>query len=305
MYQNIPTYRKTTICDIVLGTAGLGGIWGTVDIQESISVIEEAVRRGIQRLDTAPAYGDAEYAIGKACANNPKKRPFISTKVGKLAAKKPDGDTNDYSVATMKESISKSMELLKCNQLDLLFLHEPEKVPVAQITEVIAFLKQLKTDGKAKTLGLGGIIPQIYHQYLSQSIFSVSMGFNRLDLTNLDAMQDDIPLFKQYSMTIYQGSPLHMGLLGSRFAQYSKTKPDWISNQEIVNARNAEFLAKKHHMALSTMAHRFLFSISEIDFVVLGPKNMTQLEKSLSDYESGPLEVSIFNKIITSFHGLN
>ncbi|MGY0036414.1 aldo/keto reductase [Pedobacter sp. NJ-S-72] len=52
--------------NLVLGTAGLGGVWGKVDAYESISTIVHAIEQGILAIDTAPAYGDAEFFLGEA-----------------------------------------------------------------------------------------------------------------------------------------------------------------------------------------------------------------------------------------------
>lgn len=50
----------------VLGTAGLGGIWGKIDNEESIKAILIALKSGITCIDSAPAYGDAESFVDAA-----------------------------------------------------------------------------------------------------------------------------------------------------------------------------------------------------------------------------------------------
>ncbi len=56
---------------LILGTAGLGGLpYGrnrrVVTFDEAVGVLERAYHKGIRSFDTAPAYGFAEKAIGKA-----------------------------------------------------------------------------------------------------------------------------------------------------------------------------------------------------------------------------------------------
>lgn len=49
---------------VVLGTAGLAGIWGDVDKRESVDAILFALESGITHFDSAPAYSDAESILG-------------------------------------------------------------------------------------------------------------------------------------------------------------------------------------------------------------------------------------------------
>ena len=68
----------------ILGTAGLGGIWGVIDQEESVRTILLALENGIEALDTAPAYADAEEIVGTALGKWRGNLPAISTKVGRL-----------------------------------------------------------------------------------------------------------------------------------------------------------------------------------------------------------------------------
>lgn len=45
---------------LVLGTAGLAGLWGKIDEDESVKTILYALEQGITHFDAAPAYADAE-----------------------------------------------------------------------------------------------------------------------------------------------------------------------------------------------------------------------------------------------------
>ena len=105
----------------------------------------------------------------------------------------------------MKESIAQSMERLMCNKIDLLFLHEPEKVPKHQIEEVVGFLAQLKKNGKVSYLGFGGTPPKSFWSYLKKGIFNVVMGYNNLDACCFDGLYEDIPFYKENTIvcTLY------------------------------------------------------------------------------------------------------
>jgi len=296
--KNKPTYTGTPRKNLVLGTAGLGGAWKPIDPEESVATILYAIQNGIHRIDTAPAYDMAEEIVGKAIRKLNRKKTFISTKVGKLKGKASDAKLNDYRLDVMKDSIAQSMERLMCNKIDLLFLHEPEKVPVHQIEEVVLFLEQLKRNNKVSYLGFGGIPPKSYWPYMKKGLFDVVMGYNNLDACCFDGLHEDIPFYKKNNINIYQASLLHMGLLGNRYEKYIRNPPEWISKNAVENAILLKDLAKRSEIYLPTLAHRFALSVKEIDWIVLGPRNMEQLKKSIEDVAKGPLDRSCFRGLI-------
>ncbi len=293
-----PGYRQGDLLpQFVLGTAGLGGAWGNIDRQESIESILFALEYGIKRLDTAPAYADAEEIVGEALKSWSGSQPFISTKVGKLKGSAQSENLNNYEISVMLKSVENSRKALDRSRLDLVFLHEPEKVPPAKVAEVLDFMQMLKQKGLTTQIGLGGNVPHTYHQAIKDKIFDVVMSFNNLNVCCIDGMAHDIPFFRAHDVQTYQGSALHMGLLGNRFESYTRERPSWLTKQAVANAKGNRTLADRSGMSLSSLAHRYLLSSTEVDFLVIGPRNMAQLKLTLKDMEGGKIAASLFDQI--------
>ena len=74
------------ISRVGLGTWAIGGwMWGGTSDAESIATIRAAVERGVNLIDTAPAYGfgRSEESVGRAIAESRlRSRVVIATKVG-------------------------------------------------------------------------------------------------------------------------------------------------------------------------------------------------------------------------------
>ena len=286
----------TSLNKIVLGTASLGGVWGKIDSGESIDTILLALESGIRRLDTAPAYNQCENIVRKALEHWKGPRPFISTKVGRLFSKSANDAILDFRPHVMYQSLLRSIE--KLDAIDLLFLHEPEKVPEKNIPEVVDFLVQQKYDRTVKYIGLGGYVPKSYHPFIKKGVFDYVMSYNNVNACSVSGLEEDIPFFKKHDLTTYQGSILHMGLLGRRFDTYLESPPDWIQSKVLQNATLAKQTANQLGMPLSTFAHRFALSIKGIDYLVLGARNKTQLQSSLGDYKQGPLDQEAVTELI-------
>ena len=283
---------------LVLGTAGLGGAWGKVDPATSVRALLYALEHGVTRLDTAPAYVDAELYVGQALRAWSGNRPFVSTKVGKLRSEAAWISRHDFSPASLRQSVEQSLRTLGVEAVDMLFLHEPTEIAAEQADEVIDTLLRLREQGLTSALGLGGNLNAEWLRRIEAGNFAVAMGFNRLNAISSEALMQEIPLVRQMNTAFHAASPLHMGLLGERLGAFAQQLPPWISAEKLRRAQRLKALADGRGMALPTLAHRFLFSVAEADRVVLGASDLSQVQASLHDWQEGGLPPELFQEIV-------
>ena len=105
--KEIPRRRlgRTNMMVTVIGTGGAG-------ITDA-SILNRAIDRGVNYIDTAPAYGDSETIHGEVVKSR-RNEIFLATKWYPLA---------DWSVERCMESLDKSLKALKTDHVDLLQLH--------------------------------------------------------------------------------------------------------------------------------------------------------------------------------------
>src|SRR5438309_6234710 len=86
MEYTVISGTKMRVSRIAQGTWAIGGwMWGGTDERESIRTIHAALDKGINVIDTAPAYGfgRSEEIVGKAvAAYGHRDKVIIATKVG-------------------------------------------------------------------------------------------------------------------------------------------------------------------------------------------------------------------------------
>ncbi len=293
--------NKRVFDRVTLGTAGLGGAWYPVDLENSVDTVCYALEQGITNLDMAPAYMDAELVVGKALRQWEGEAPFLSTKVGKRRGRADQQGLSDYRIDSIKSSVNISLERLGVDKIDLLFLHEPEEVPVGTLPTVMDTLLLLKDQGLVKKIGFGGKPPLQFNPYIEKGYFDVVMDFNGYNLVEQKALKDDFPFYRRNKLEIYEGSPLMMGLLGSRLDTYTEKIPTWLPLKTLERAIKLRTLASKFKMSLPSMAHRYLMLDYNIDRMVIGPDNLEQLKATLTDLKMGPLDKQLtmeINKII-------
>jgi len=282
---------------LVLGLAGLGGAWKPVDTGESVATVLHALEHGIDAFDPAPAYGDAEKVLARALAQWRGPRPVISTKVGRLPARDAHEFGFDHSSSGLRASLERSLEILGLPCVDLLYLHEPEFVEPAERPRVVAALRQLQADGLARKLGLAGGFGDQWDGLLETGAFDVVMLFRRLDPVIFDGLAEDLPRLRRAGALVYGASPLHMGLLGSRFDEFLRDRPDWVWAPQVQRAIRLKDLAEINGLTLRELAHRFMFSLGEIDRIVIGASNLAELKTALADSGAGPLPREIFDEV--------
>ncbi|OHX66615.1 aldo/keto reductase [Flammeovirga pacifica] len=284
---------------MVLGTSGLGGVWGPVDETESVDLILYALENNILSLDTAPSYNRAEEFVGKALKQWKGEKPFISTKIGRLFAEKADEFHLDYSRDAMLRSIETSLERLGVDAVDILFLHEPHMLPYDKKDDIIETLSLIKSKGYAKKIGVGGNPVPEFYPFFESGLFEVVSGFMKMDACNMSAFDTDIPYFQKNDIRYYAASALHMGLLGSRFDRLCDERPnnEWISNRDVDTAIKVKAIADENNIDLAGMSLRYLMSTIEADRIVIGARKTEQIKTTVDYWKQGGLTETVHNKI--------
>lgn len=285
---------------LAFGLAGLGGAWGPVDQGQARETLRQAAEFGIGVFDVAPLYGTAEKLLGEVLGKWRGPRLVVSTKVGRLAPLNGGEGAYDYSPAGLRATLERSLETLGLRQVDLLFLHEPFCVPPVDRPRVVETLRQLQADGLTRRLGLAGGEGAGWDGYIESGCFDVVMLFRRLDAAILDGLAADVPRVQRAGLATYGASPLHMGLLGGRYEEFVRERPQWVWASQIERAIRLHALAERYGMSLSTLAHRFLFSVAEIDRVVIGARSPSELAGALADFAAGPLSAVLFEAVCTT-----
>jgi aryl-alcohol dehydrogenase-like predicted oxidoreductase len=109
---------------------------------------------GINFIDTAPAYGLSEERIGKFLAQ--RQAEFVlSTKVGETFE---DGRSEfDFSGEAVRRSVQRSLERLKTDRLDVVFVHsDGDDLRILRETDCLPTLVELKSAGAIQAVGFSG-----------------------------------------------------------------------------------------------------------------------------------------------------
>jgi len=115
-------------------------------------LFESALMRGVNLIDTAPAYGESERKLGVFVENH-RDEIVLCTKAGENYV---DGrSVYDFSAAAIVASVEASLRRLKTDRIDILLLHSDGRdVEILTQTDALEALSELKRSGKIRALGI-------------------------------------------------------------------------------------------------------------------------------------------------------
>ncbi|MEY2398501.1 MAG: hypothetical protein QOJ00_1675 [Actinomycetota bacterium] len=228
------------ITRVGLGAWAIGGGewqggWGPQDDNDSIAAIHHAVDRGVNWIDTAPAYGlgRAEEVVGRAVAELPEAdRPFVFTKCGLVWVEGERTVSNSLAPESIRAECEASLRRLRVEAIDLLQAHWPtwDDTP---IEESWATMAALVDEGKVRHIGLSNFT--VDDLAACEAIRHVDTFQPQVNLLVREACAETLPWCAENGTGVIAYSPMRSGLLTGTFtAERAATLPDddWRASDE-------------------------------------------------------------------------
>ncbi len=187
---------------------------------ESIRLIDYALDKGVNLIDTAPIYGHAysETIVGEAIRH--KRQSFIvATKVGLEKCEREDGS---FGVAPyplcpdrIRDSIEDSLQALKIDVIDILQLHSFD--PTIDPDYLIEALDRLREEGKIRAWGCSNHSPDELASMLmanGSSPCSCQAHFNFIERRAGNSLA---PICSEYGVGMIVNRALARGILSGRY----------------------------------------------------------------------------------------
>ena len=283
------------ISRVGLGSWGLGEplqairYGGEQPEDRTTATILEAVKVGINWIDTAPVYGlgTSEERIARALARLPEaERPFVFTKCG--ISMRPEDRGNWFgSAERIREDVESSLQRLHVERLDLVVMHQQpvDGTPVEVYWET---LLGLRNEGKVREVGLSNHSAEMLDRAsaispvpLLQTAFS---AVNRLDGA------DVLPWCHEHGTAVVLWGALHSGLLGGAFDEggvgrladddWRRTDPEFTerlpANLLVVGALRE--VARRHGVSVAAAAIAWTLSWPGVTGAIAGARSPEHVE---------------------------
>jgi aryl-alcohol dehydrogenase-like predicted oxidoreductase len=193
--------------------------WGAQDDAESIAAIERAVDRGINWVDTAPAYGlgHSEEVVGRALKQLGSRRPLVFTKCSLVWEDGQREVHHSLEAASIRREVENSLRRLGVDAIDLMQIHWPRfsNQPTAgRLEEGWAELASLKKAGKLRHIGVSNFkTDDIDH---AASVAPVETLQPPYSILRRAIEMETLPYCRARQIGVIVYSPMQAGLLSGK-----------------------------------------------------------------------------------------
>src|SRR6266581_1607253 len=281
--------QVTPIC---IGTAPLGSMPETFDYE----VPEERALATIRAffvgthnnksgpynfLDTAASYGDgeSERRIGIVL------HELGGLPPGFVLATKADRDlqTGVFTGAQMQRSVERSLRLLGLEQLQLVYLHDPEHISFAEAMQPggpVEALQRCKEEGLIVHLGVAGGPIELMIRFVETGLFEAAISHNRFTLLNREA-EPFWDVCARRGVAAVNAAPYGSGLLAKGPGAYPRYMYSQASPELFRRARQMEETCKRYGLPLAAAALQFSLRDVRVTATIVGITRPERLAETL------------------------
>ncbi|WP_020006403.1 aldo/keto reductase [Salinicoccus albus] len=289
---------------IGLGTGPLGSMFRDVSEEEARATIESAWDQGIRYFDTSPFYGFglSEIRLGEALSKYNRDDYVISTKVGRYIldeeeeksglfenARKNQAIT-DYTEDATLRSVEQSLERLKTDRLDIVFVHDissdfhgDEWISKFDEARKGAFraLTRLRDEGVISSWGVGVNTTEPIELAMELNDANPDLSLSATQYTLLQherALERMMPAAQEKDVGIVVGGAYSSGaLLGGDYFNYEKASPEIKAKVE-----QLEEIAKRYDVNLKAAALQFSAAHPATKAVITGSSRPDRIKEDLA-----------------------
>ncbi|KAL9042254.1 MAG: hypothetical protein Q9214_003836 [Letrouitia sp. 1 TL-2023] len=264
-------------------------------------------KRGHNEIDTARAYIGGKQEAFTAEAHW-KERGLT------LATKCYPHEPGTHKPAKLRESLTKSLEELKTDCVDIFYLHAADRsVPFA---ETLQEVNKMHKEGKFVQLGLSNYtafeVAEIVMTCQANGWVRPTIYQGMYNAITRSLEQELIPACQRYGLDVVVYNPLAGGLFSGKVksgeipkeGRYSENAPRmgnmyrkrYFKDATFDALRIIEPVAEKYGLTMLEIALRWLVHYSALrienggrDGVIIGVSSYEQLEGNLKEFEKGPL----------------
>ncbi len=298
------------------GTAPLGNMFRAIPESEAQATVDAAWHDGIRFFDTAPFYGAglAEARLGEALAGRDRASYVLATKVGRLILDEVEdvnardlgekGEVfkhgranrivNDYSESATLRSIEDSLQRLKTNRLDIVWVHDiaqdfygDDWLSVFETARKGAFkaLDRLRDEGVIGAWGLGvnrvePIELLLDLQEPRPDGFLLAGRYTLLD--HAKALQRVMPQVAAKGLGIVVGGPYSSGaLVGGPNFEYAPA-----TTAILTKVKDIKTIADRHSVTMKAAGLQFALSHPAVVGVIPGASRPNRIAEDRAALES-------------------
>ena len=254
---------------------------GEVGDEQAEQVLHAVLDAGINFIDTAPDYDRSEERIGKYISHR-RDEFFLATKCG--CNIDSSGESREpghlWTANRLRRNIDQSLSRMKTDHVDVLQMHNPSVVEVAQggLQEV---LEEIKQAGKARFIGVSSTAPDLLTFSKTRAFDMFQVPYSALDRTHEQMIQQ---------AAVYGAGVVIRGGIaqGRRGSEECWAKWDRAQLDEVTEGMN------RYEFVL-----RFTLTHPACHTTIVGTTDLDHLKENVDAAKAGPLPADVYSRAKT------
>lgn len=301
------TGLKVSVAALGAGGSSRLGLRAGATTTEAADLVRAAIDKGINLIDTAPAYG-TEGVVGQAIRNR-RDTLVLSTKVKATTPGSSYEGADFVKPGDITASVEESLGRLGTDYIDIIQLHgvRPHHYDFS-LNDLLPELLQIQNAGKVRFLGITEAFGQdtdrkVMQRAIADGVWDVIMlGHN---FVNPSAMQALLP----------RAAERNLGVMAMYAVRGALARKDWLAKLIETLIATGEIdpkaidmsdpvgflLGPETSVTLSEAAYRFCRHSPGVNVVLTGTGNRGHLEDNISAINGEPLPALVLHKLSSIF----
>jgi aryl-alcohol dehydrogenase-like predicted oxidoreductase len=311
-------WTDLNLTTIGLGTWAIGGGdwtwgWGPQDDEESVAAIILASEKGINWIDTAPAYGlgHSEEIVGKALKKLPR-RSIVATKCG-IEWDNNRKSTHELKGESIRREVEASLKRLGVDVIDLYQIHWPE--PDSELEPAWQQIANMVKEGKVRYAGVCNCsIEQMKRIQPIHPVASLQPPYSMIERGAEDSGLLDY--CREHNIGVVAYSPMQKGLLTGKFNKqrvqelpaedHRRNDPNFQEPRLTANldlVKKLTILAKMHGKTPAQIAIAWVLRRPELTAAIVGARRPSQVEETVlaGDLELSPEDINAIDGLLVKY----
>jgi len=287
---------KVSISRVGLGGGPLGNLYRVVPEKQALATVEEALRLGLDHIDTAPLYGagTSEERIGAALERHERREYTLSTKVGRVLVptREPAPDSSywagrpkfavvfDFSEDGIRRSLEGSKKRLRTDRFDLLFLHDCDEYMEDALRHSYPLLLKMKEKNEVAAIGAGLNSYETALKLARRRRFDCFLLAGRYTLLEQGALDEFLPFCHDSKIGVIIGGAFNSGILASGPTKGAKYNYADAPLDVLERARKVKEVCDVYGVKLHAAALQFILANPSVTSVVVGCRSPEEVESN-------------------------
>ena len=265
-----------TVSRLCLGTWQAAG-WSKSNDETFVEILRHGLDRGLNFIDTAPAYGDghSERLVGLAIEGR-RDKVVLATKFHHTTSRPEQ----------IEIALQQSLKNLGTDYIDLYQQHWPPRNP--PLEETLAALERLKERGVIRAIGVSNWMEPEWEEIGDPSRIDVLQPCFSLLWRSIEPQV--LPLMRRHGIGVIAYSPLAQGILAGTITP-GTIPTDWRAKNRLLSPdrfalvqpvlEEIASIAKEQGCFPATVALRWVLDTPGITAAIVGATSIEQLDRNL------------------------